>query len=207
MNNKTVLIIEDKEAQRLALKESLELREFSVEEAGDVATARDLISKLGKKIDVMVLDLQLEDPDYPEVTGAHLGIEAMKAMKKLHAQSPEFLINTAYSEVIYYELALELGVAAYLHKNTSQNRIIQHIRGLALRRALSVENPEMAGKIRSIAESSRNQLEAVKQFCSEILIPEFKSCMGTPFILLLRDKERQKNLSCGGSADLPTRKR
>ncbi len=199
MNNKTVLIIEDSEAQRLSLQLALEMRGFRVESAGDVATARSLITKLRGELDVMVLDMRLEDPDYPDITGADLGIEAMRMYGAWH---PEFLINSAYSEVSYYELALDLRVAAYLHKSISKpNQIIQHIRALALRHALSVKRPDLARKIEQIAESSRDQSEAVKKICREILVPEFKSGLGAPFILLLTDKD--STFAYGGDTRLP----
>ena len=199
MNNKKVLIIEDSEAQRLALHEALEMRGFHVESAREVATARSLIGELLGELDVVILDMRLEDANFPDITGADLGLEALKAQP---VWPPEFIIHSGYSEVSYYELALRLRVAAYLQKQTyKQNQIIQHVRALALRRALNIERPDAAAQIKRIVEASRNPSEAILKFCREILIPEFNSCLGAPFILLLTDQER--TISCGGNSGLP----
>jgi DNA-binding NarL/FixJ family response regulator len=183
MNDYSILIVEDDEAQRLALHTALKLRGFRVQSAGDVKSARNLVHKLGQDLGVMVLDMRLEDREHPTITGADLGLEVRASRPNW---PPEFLITSAFSEVDYYRVAVELGVAAYLHKEEhTQNQTIRHIRGLVLRRCLSVEQPNAAEQIGRIAESSSDRSEAVLKFCKGVLAPAFCYSLGAPFAILI----------------------
>lgn len=194
-----ILYIEDNEAQRKSLKISLERRNFIVEVAGDVETARKLIEKLREQIDVMVLDMRLEDPNWPGVTGADVAIEYFDPQTP---HPPEFIICSAYSEVDYYKLALKLGVAAYLQKSEiTQADLIRHVRSLVIRRLLSVKGPKAADRIRRIVESSRNRSEAIVKFCKDELEPSFCERLGAPFIFLFSGSDH--TYRCAGDVDLP----
>src|SRR5262249_12138830 len=136
-----ILYIEDSEAQRKSLKMALEHRGFRVEVAGDVATARVLFDKLRGQIDVVALDMRLEDPQCPQMTGADIAIEYYNPQTPY---PPEFLIHSAYSEVDYYKLALKLGATTYLEKSEySQDDLIRHIRALAIRRSLDIKRQKI----------------------------------------------------------------
>lgn len=199
MWGKTVVIVEDQEVQRLALESALERRGFNVKSAATVAEARYAIEYLGEETDVMVLDMRLEDPNEPAMTGADIGIEVQKEHPNW---SPEYLIQSSFAEVNYYRLALRLGAAAYLSKTeTRQSDVIQHVRALALKRALRLERPRVAEILRSISESTRNLSEAVRKFCGEILAAELDACLGTPYILLLTDESGTQNFAT--NTDLP----
>lgn len=197
---KTILIVEDSDIQRQSLELGLSRRGFEVFSAGNVGEARRLITELASEpIDVVVLDMRLEDPAEPDTTGADVGIEIRSARPRW---PPEFLIHSAFAEVDYYRLALRLGAAAYLSKTeTKQEDLIRHVRALALRRGLSVERPGAAEQISSIASTSRDRLEAVKRFCTEVLTPEFASCLGAPFAILLTDEKGTQ--CCANNCDIP----
>ncbi|MEK6285353.1 MAG: response regulator [Acidobacteriota bacterium] len=199
MISDTILIVEDNDSQRLALHTALEMRGFSVESAGSVESARALVNKLGDKLGVMILDMRLEDRQYPSITGADLGLEVRASRP---AWRPEFLITSAFSEVDYYRLAVELGVAAYLHKEEhTQNQVIRHVRGLMLRRALSVERPGAAEEIGVIADASRDRADAVLRFCRQVLAPAFEAVAGVPFVILATVVNGVT--ICIGNANLP----
>jgi DNA-binding response OmpR family regulator len=188
MNPGLIIYIEDSEAQRKALKLPLELRGFKVEVAGDVATARGLFEEYREEVDVVVLDMRLEEPEWPQLTGADV---AMEYFNPYTPYPPEFLIHSAYSEVDYYKLALKLGVATYLEKTEyRQADIIRHVRALSIRRALSVKNPRISQRIQRSVESTRDQSEAIENFCRYELEPELASRLGTPFIFLLSNRDR-----------------
>lgn len=201
MRKKTVMIVEDSEAQRLALHGALDRRGFEVRSAGTVAEATQLIEQLGEKIDVMVLDMRLEDPDAPDITGADIGI----ALQNQHPNwLPEFLIHSGWALVDYYRLALRLGAAAYLAKEDNGNlsAVIRHVRALALKRALRLERAQVAETLRSISESTRNLSAAVRKFCQDVLAGELDACLGAPYILLLTDENGTQNFAT--NTDLPT---
>lgn len=204
MSPKRVLIIEDEEPQRLALHHGLELRKFWVASAATAAAARKLIAAETEPFDVVVIDMHLDKDWDPgsgkkEVTGAHVGIEVKN---KWPHWSPEFLISSAYKLAEYYRLALDLGVAAYLEKAHHDLRsVMRHVRALALRRGLSVERPNALAEIRHVAETSRDNAEAVRRFCSEILCRELLASLDTPFVVLLTD--RSGTYGVGNRFNLP----
>lgn len=199
MTARTILIVEDDATNRLSLLSALRMRGFRTEAAATVTEARDWANKLGGQIDVMVLDMRLEDPDY-DLTGADLGLEVRRAYPKW---SPEFLIFSGYRQLDYYQAALQLGVAAYLVKGTvEQEDIIRHIRSLALRRSLSIEREEIAEKIGLIAQRSHTPPTAIINFCRQLLAPKMEACLGLPFMLLLSDKQGTQN--CGSDTNLPS---
>src|ERR1044072_6152447 len=106
MATKKVLVIEDDEQQRISLHESLEVRGFTVYSAGRVAEARELAERHWGDLDVTVLDMRLEDPEEPNITGADIGIEFRRSKSSF---PPESLIYSAYAEIDFYRLALKLG--------------------------------------------------------------------------------------------------
>jgi DNA-binding NarL/FixJ family response regulator len=190
-NRKTVLVIEDEELVRLPLVSALQMRGFHAVGAATVDEARALIEQLEDNIDVMVLDMRLEDPKYPDITGAKLGLEVRSAHPKW--LPPEFLIFSAYRQNDYYEAAWQLGAAAYLKKNIAQADLIRHIRSLALRRALSVERKDIEEKIERIAEVNDTPAAAIINFCHQVLASEMKACLGAPSIFLLSDSNGTQN--------------
>jgi ActR/RegA family two-component response regulator len=199
VREKTVLIVEDREPQRLALQQALKLRGFSAYGAGDVEKARAFARELGEDLDVMVLDMRLDDPQEPDTTGADLGMEVLSAPG---GWPPEFLVFSAYSEHVFYNLALKLGAAAYLQKgHDNQAEVIRHIRALALRRGLNPKRQSLSLAIQSIAETSASMSEAVSMLCEGVLGPEFQSCLGAPSAIFVSDS--QGTWCCGGDAPIP----
>ncbi|MGA9994546.1 MAG: response regulator [Pyrinomonadaceae bacterium] len=208
MARKKVLIIEDKKPQRLALKDLLESLGFEVYAAGLVAEAREMAEKHWKELDVAVLDMRMEeDPDHQGVTGADIADDIRRA--KQQDYPPEFLIYSAYTEIDYYKLALKLGVAAYLSKEGESDKpsrnlleAVRHVRILALRRALNSDNPNTLDRVARIATQSQTEGEAIVKFCRSVLSPEFKSCLGAPFVVLFSE-ENSMTQNCADSAGLP----
>ena len=198
MSSKIVVVVENREPQRESLVLALGMRGFEAYGAGTVAEARTLVSRLGDKIDVLILDMRLDDPAAINITGADIGIEVASKQK----WPPESLILTAHDmEVPFYQAALHLRAAAYLSKQkVTQAAVIQHIRALALRHALSAR-PETMDNITRIGEDSRDPAEAVEKFCREVLEPELSACLGTPFVILVTEGKVTKKR--GGTATLP----
>ncbi|MFY9619455.1 MAG: response regulator [Pyrinomonadaceae bacterium] len=199
MRSKTVMIIEDSEAQRLALQSALERRHFRVASAGTVGQARQVMNDLGEEIDVIVLDMRLEDSIEPNTTGVDICIQ----LQDQHPDwLPEYLIQSAYAEVNYYSLALRLGAAVYLSKEeTSISDIIRHVRASALKRALRLERRCVAENIRAISNSTRTLSTAVRKLCQETLADELGACLDAPYALLLTDESGTQN--CLTNTDLP----
>jgi DNA-binding response OmpR family regulator len=208
MTTRRVLILEDKADLRLSLTSLLRSRGFKVEGASDVRSAHDSMRRMEGDIDVMILDMRLEDEKAPDLIGADVGLEILMQQAD---SPPEFLIYSGYIDITdYYKKALKLGVAAYLDKSQVDIlEVISHIRVLALRRSLSMWNEPLLQRIQRLAESSREESEAIVGFCESILKPEIEEVLGTPFILLLSDDrtrgdgQRGTTAFCGTGLDLP----
>ena len=201
MAKKRILIIEDQDLIRLSLQIKLEGCGFEVYSAGNAKDARHLAALHWKHLDVAVLDMRLEDPQERDITGAGIAIEFREGIKSF---PPESLIYSVYSEIDYYRLALRLGAAAYLSKTTDDlPEVVQHVRVLALRRALNGENPNTADAMACIAMQSESKSEAVERLCQKVLKPEFEACLGVRFIILFTEGNITKN--CSDNADLPAK--
>ena len=194
MRGKTVLILEDHKAVRETLSGALKDRGFTVFAAATIPEARELLKQLGDRLDVLLLDMEIAGSD---ITGAEFGLEVKEYLKEW---PPEFLIHSVHGEDAYYRLAFRLGAATYIRKPGPLAEIVRHVRALALRRALAAR-ATVIEKIERIAEKSRSGAEAVALFCEEVLCPELKATLGTPFVLLVG--QRDETLRLGSDLDLP----
>jgi DNA-binding NarL/FixJ family response regulator len=186
MPTKTVLIVEDHAQQRIALQERLRSRGFHAEGAGTVAEAYSVIERFGEEIEVMVLDMVLDDPNRPGITGADIGIHVRDSHPEWMTES---IISTVhYEEVDYYRLAIRLGAAAYLSKyETKVVDVVRHVRALALRRSLRLRRPKMVETLKFISLSTPSPADAMEKFCRNVLAAEFDTCLGASYFLLLTD--------------------
>lgn len=193
MRTRSVLIVEDEDLQRRILRRQLEWSGFEVVAAGTATEARNAVEKRGEPFDVIALDMNLEKD---HVTGAELGKEfCERAEWKLWPA--EFLINSAHSDEDYYQQALKLEVAAYLKKGKADNldTLVDHVRVLALRRALSIARPDMLQRIQSIVKGSRDRREAIRRFCEEVVCAELREILPLDYLLLLTDPEKTYGFS------------
>ena len=197
---KTIAIVEDEIEQKNFFVNALRRRGFRAEGAETVNEAYRLIEELGETTDVMLLDMQLRDPDDPS-TGAEI---AIKMRDKHPGWMPEYVVKTAFAYTVdYYRFALQLGVAAYLsHDEVTEEDVIRHIRALALKRSLRVDRPKVMAALSAISQSTKNLSHAVVKFCREMLAIELDVCLGTPYVLLLSDEYGTQNVAT--NYDLPS---
>lgn len=193
MNQKTVLVLEDRPILRTTVTDGLLKRGFKVVAAGNADEAWRIAETVGD-IDVALLDIHL-GPGRKDT-----GLDFGKKLKESRlGWPPEFLMYSAYDNPDYYQHAIALGAAGYLRKGqiggdpedpgTSQPArvevIAQHVRALALRRALHVERPKMKLRLMRIAKESRRREDVYERFCRQILAKELFSVFGESFVLLL----------------------
>ncbi|HEU4712091.1 MAG TPA: response regulator [Pyrinomonadaceae bacterium] len=193
--SKKVLIVEDRVRQRTALKDALEKWNYEVFEAGTSSQARAQADLHWDELDVVVLDNDLGDPD---VHGPDIAIEYREKNKSF---PPEAIIYSKFNNVKYYRKALRLGAAAYLEKG-DLTRVVNHVKVLALCRALNPANPTLVSRLARISAHSRTESEAILAFCSTVLTRELESCLRVPFLVLfMQDGETQ---NCATTPGFPT---
>jgi len=198
LGQKTVGIVEDDPRAIRPLSQMLTSRNFKVLTATTVAAAHKVIGESGEKMDVMVLDMELDEPN---ITGAEVAIQA----REQHPLwTPEFLIQTGYrGRENYYRQALRLGAVAYLNKNdVDVEDVVRYVRVLALKRSLRFDRPRVMEVMGSISESTVNLSEAVRRFGQDLLAEELASCLDVPYVLLLSDARGTQNLA--NNTQLPT---
>jgi len=184
-SRKSLLILEDKAYLRATLQEAFEDRGFQAVGARSIDEAREIFWRSPEAFDVLVLDMHLEEP----MTGAEFGIEVKK---QYSGWSPEFLIWSAFGDVEYLHLALQLGAAAYLRKKqpdeSDVNEVVRHVQALMVRRALRGDRPGLAKEIREIVRHSHSRTEVIDRFCLDILFPELARALRSRFLVLLSDE-------------------
>lgn len=106
MNQCTALVVEDDQALREALCDTLELAGYRVAAAADGSTALDLLAVRGSEIRVVVSDVQMQPMD------------GHALLKKIKAQYPDLpvLLMTAHGTIQKAVLAMHDGAADYLVK-------------------------------------------------------------------------------------------
>ncbi len=195
MNDKNVLIVEDRPALRGLLQSGLEKRGFLVSSAVDENDAAERSRELGANLDVVLLDVELGAGG----NGLDFGMRLREEWIQKGRSLPEFLIFSAHDKPNYYQTAIRLGAAAYLQKGklggdpcdpvtprpVSIDHISHHVKALALRRALRSDRPGMAEQIQAIARTSQSLEDALERFCSDLLSVELKEAFGNNYILLI----------------------
>ncbi|HET8796545.1 MAG TPA: response regulator, partial [Thermoanaerobaculia bacterium] len=184
MKKRTVLILEDRDAQRRALAVGLRHAGLTTVAAKNTTEAWAELEK-HVDVDVALLDVEIVPENEEMENGLQFGMQLKEARKEA---PPEFLVYSVHDKPDYYQLAFTLGAADYLRKgrygDAEIETIAQHVRALSLRRALHSERPEMALRLRAIAVSSSSRDEAIARFCGEILAEELRNTFGSGYVLL-----------------------
>lgn len=167
---RTVLIVDDEEYNRIALATLLQRHGFQTRTAPDGGTALTLAA--AERFDVICLDYDLPDIQGPELA------RRLRAQHSQHGHQPILLANTAYSTVEKREECLAAGMDAFLGKPVSPERLREALNAaLAARGHLSPRNvfvptpaPEPAHRgedsdllsnLRVIAESQQLPLDRI----------------------------------------------
>ena len=110
-NGKTILIVEDEENLRSLLSKILSLEGFRVLQAGDVASAKDILDR--ETIYLVVTDVMLPDTN---------GIDFTRFVKKEYPLT-EVIVLTAFGNVKDGVRAMKIGAFDYLTKGDGDDRL------------------------------------------------------------------------------------
>ncbi|MCB0414148.1 MAG: response regulator, partial [Bdellovibrionales bacterium] len=116
MNNK-ILLVEDSEFFRAALKSTLESNNYEVLEAPNGKAARDIIPTISP-------DLILSDIQMPHFNG----VELLKWTKENHPT--KFMLMTGFSHILETQNAFELGADEFIAKPFDEEDLIDKINNL-----------------------------------------------------------------------------
>lgn len=196
-NKKKVLIADDHKRFREGLLDHLDQSRFEVYTAENEQQMRQQAEAHWEDLDVIVLDNEL-NPDDQSITGPGIAIEYRE---KKRSFPPESIVFSKFDDIIdYYRLAIQLGATAYLGKH-DLSIVADHVKVLALRRALNPANPKLVGRLARIATRSKDESDAILAFCEDVLKVELDSCLGVPFLVLFSQGNNTRN--CASNVDLP----
>ncbi|WP_186578147.1 response regulator transcription factor [Aquibacillus kalidii] len=139
MYNKTILIVDDEPRTRQGVQKTLEAwseGKYQIISAANGEQAIELMKQ--QRIHILITDIRM-----PEITGLKL-VETIKA----NNFSPVVIVISAYSEFVYAQESLRLGVINYLLKPISKQKLIS-----AVEEAIKVdENKERVGIIEKVVD-------------------------------------------------------
>ena len=198
MSTKKILIIDDLDIEREQLEQQLKGCRFEVFTARNGEEARREAEMHWAEVDVVILDNNLNGEP---MTGPEIAME----FRHKAVFPPESIIWSVMDYVDFYRIAIQLGAAAYLDRRevgANIQTLVDHVKVLALRRALNPANPDLVVKIARIAAQGKNEPEAIMKFCGTVLNEEIKSCCpGMAFVLLLTQGKATRN--CADDSVLP----
>jgi two-component system nitrogen regulation response regulator NtrX len=137
-----ILIIDDEQAIRKALREILEYESFAITEAEDGPTALKILEK--ETFDVIFCDIKMPRMD---------GMEALSKLKEKGVETPVIMI-TGHGNVETAVEALKKGAYDFIQKPLDLNRILVSVRNASNQQALQKETKTLRKKINKSAGSS-----------------------------------------------------
>jgi DNA-binding NtrC family response regulator len=137
-----ILIIDDEQAIRHALREILEYESFNVTEAEDGPGALKLIEK--EAFDVIFCDIKMPRMD---------GMEVLSKLKEKGLETPVIMI-TGHGNVETAVEALKKGAYDFIQKPLDLNRILVSVRNASNQQALQKETKTLRKKINKAAGNS-----------------------------------------------------
>jgi two-component system nitrogen regulation response regulator NtrX len=137
-----ILIIDDEQAIRKALREILEYESFTITEAEDGPTALKILEK--ETFDVIFCDIKMPRMD---------GMEALSKLKEKGIETPVIMI-TGHGNVETAVEALKKGAYDFIQKPLDLNRILVSVRNASNQQALQKETKSLRKKINKSAGSS-----------------------------------------------------
>lgn len=136
-----ILIIDDEQAIRKALREILEYESFTITEAEDGPTALKILEK--ESFDVIFCDIKMPRMD---------GLEALSKLKEKGIETPVIMI-TGHGNIETAVEALKKGAYDFIQKPLDLNRILLSVRNASNQQALQKETKTLRKKINKSAGS------------------------------------------------------
>jgi CheY-like chemotaxis protein len=183
---KKIFVLEDVHEQLEAYTKIFNRAGFLVRGAATLDEAEDIL-RSKETFDLLLLDLNLKyDPKALESNtyGSAVGEQFIKEQA---SWPPEVLTMTGYQEnVDLWRRSFAIGAVALLEKGAIPvPTIINYIRVLLLRRAVSLSSPRCNEAIRAVLNKSGREHQVIEDFLRQYILPEFAACLRSPFIVAL----------------------
>lgn len=188
-DTKKIFVLEDDHDLLDGHIEYLERRGFYVKGAKTLEEAEKILES-NESFDLLLLDMKLDELKALELNiyGSDVGEQFIK---KQAAWPPEVLTMTTFNENIdFWRKSFAIGAAAHLEKTfISLEATTNYIRALLLRRAVSLNNPRCKEIIRQVLKNGGREYQMLEDFFQHLILPEFATCLESPFILVLERTE------------------
>ncbi len=152
MKNRSILLTEDEQAQRMALEEHLSNNDYNVVSAGNVTDALEIIKT--RTIDIVITDYNLPDNN---------GLFLLEQVKKMNPDIPVVII-TAYGSIDDAVKAMKSGAFDYLSKPINIEELLLVLKRCVEHKYLVSENVRLKKALEDrysfkgvVATSSRMQ--------------------------------------------------
>jgi hypothetical protein len=108
-------------------------------------------------------------------------------LKKQNDWPPVVLTMTSFNqEVEHWRKSFDVGAITLLEKSlTTEEEISYYAATVLLRRALGLNNPDCKKAIQEVLETGRTAFQVLENFFRQFVVPEFASCIDTPFVIVL----------------------
>jgi len=153
-----ILIIDDQEAIRIALKDILEYEKYSVELA---KSGFDAIEKLNSsQFDVVLCDIKMPQMD---------GVEVLEKVQEINPELPIIMI-TGHGSVDTAVETLTKGAYDYIEKPLDMNRLIVSVRNALERKKIVKENKSLKRKIKKAYDivGESDQIKHIKEIIDRV---------------------------------------
>lgn len=153
-----ILVIDDQEAIRIALKDILEYEKYSVVEAKSGFEGIDLLKK--EKFDVLLCDIKMPQMD---------GIEVLEKIQEIQPDLPVIMI-TGHGSVETAVETLKKGAYDFIEKPLDMNRLIVSVRNATERKKIVKENKTLRRKINKAYDivGESKQIKHIKEIIDRV---------------------------------------
>ena len=153
-----ILVTDDEQSIRNALRDILEFEGYKVLEAGSGQEAFDVIAE--QQVDLMFLDIKMK------------GMDGMEVLQKLDEENHHFpvIMISGHGNIEIAVKATKMGAFDFIEKPPDLNRLLVSVRNALDRQKLSQENESIRSRLPKVPEIIGNseEIDEIKQTINKV---------------------------------------